>query len=585
MQNMGLLWKYLKHYKKLLITTLVLAAINQVFSLLDPQVFRLLIDRYATKAGQLSAEEFLRGVIFLLLAFIGVALVSRIAKNFQDYNVNVIVQKLGAGMYADSVSHSFSLPYAVFEDQRSGEFLQKLQSARTDAQKLIQNGINIMFISLVGVSFVLVYAFWVHWAIGLVYSLMVPLLGATTYFLSRKIQATQKRIITQTASLQGATTETLRNVELVKSLGLESQEIKRLNSVNTQILELELEKVKYVRAISFIQGTMVNGLRAMLMLLLLWLIFRQLITLGEFFSILFYSFFIFNPMAEFGTVATSFQEASASMSRLSQILKLTPEPRLDSPKRLVNLETIEFQGLGFHYPQALREALAGISLSLKGGNTVAFVGPSGSGKTTIVKLLVGLYTPTQGKIVYNNTDLREIDIINLRSRIGLVTQDTQLFAGTIRENLLFVRPQASDEECLKALEAAAGASILARAGTGLDTRIGEGGVKLSGGEKQRLAIARALLRDPDLIIFDEATSSLDSLTEEQITKTIQKVEKIKPGLITILVAHRLSTVAHADKIYVLEKGMIVEEGRHEELLQGGGLYAALWRQQVAAALE
>ncbi|OGE80996.1 MAG: ABC transporter ATP-binding protein [Candidatus Doudnabacteria bacterium RIFCSPHIGHO2_12_FULL_48_11] len=582
---MGLLWKYLKHYKKLLITTLVLAAINQVFSLLDPQVFRLLIDRYATKAGQLSAEEFLRGVIFLLLAFIGVALVSRIAKNFQDYNVNVIVQKLGAGMYADSVSHSFSLPYAVFEDQRSGEFLQKLQSARTDAQKLIQNGINIMFISLVGVSFVLVYAFWVHWAIGLVYSLMVPLLGATTYFLSRKIQATQKRIITQTASLQGATTETLRNVELVKSLGLESQEIKRLNSVNTQILELELEKVKYVRAISFIQGTMVNGLRAMLMLLLLWLIFRQLITLGEFFSILFYSFFIFNPMAEFGTVATSFQEASASMSRLSQILKLTPEPRLDSPKRLVNLETIEFQGLGFHYPQALREALAGISLSLKGGNTVAFVGPSGSGKTTIVKLLVGLYTPTQGKIVYNNTDLREIDIINLRSRIGLVTQDTQLFAGTIRENLLFVRPQASDEECLKALEAAAGASILARAGTGLDTRIGEGGVKLSGGEKQRLAIARALLRDPDLIIFDEATSSLDSLTEEQITKTIQKVEKIKPGLITILVAHRLSTVAHADKIYVLEKGMIVEEGRHEELLQGGGLYAALWRQQVAAALE
>src|SRR3989338_5168135 len=413
---------------------------------------------------------------------------------------------------------------------------------------------------------------------------MVPLLGATTYFLSRKIQATQKRIITQTASLQGATTETLRNVEFVKSLGLESQEIKRLNSVNTQILELELEKVKYVRAISFIQGTMVNGLRAMLMLLLLWLIFRQLITLGEFFSILFYSFFIFNPMAEFGTVATSFQEASASMSRLSQILKLTPEPRLDSPKRLVNLETIEFQGLGFHYPQALREALAGISLSLKGGNTVAFVGPSGSGKTTIVKLLVGLYTPTQGKIVYNNTDLREIDIINLRSRIGLVTQDTQLFAGTIRENLLFVRPQASDEECLKALEAAAGASILARAGTGLDTRIGEGGVKLSGGEKQRLAIARALLRDPDLIIFDEATSSLDSLTEEQITKTIQKVEKIKPGLITILVAHRLSTVAHADKIYVLEKGMIVEEGRHEELLQGGGLYAALWRQQVAAAL-
>ncbi len=578
---MSLLWNYLKQYKKLLFTTLVLATINQVFSLLDPQVFRLLVDNYALKIGSISSDEFLRGVLLLTLAVIGVALVSRIAKNFQDFYVNVIVQRLGTKMYADSVQHSFSLPYAVFEDQRSGEFLQKLQSARSDSQKLIQSFINIVFVSFIGIAFVLSYAFIVHWLIGLVYSLMLPALGLTTYYVSKTLQATQKKIIAQSASLQGSTTETLRNVELVKSLGLENQEIGRLNHVNDLILELELKKTKLVRAISFIQGTMVNGLRSALMGLMLWLLFESKMTLGEFFSLLFYSFFLFNPLAELATVATSFQEASASVGRLSEILKIRPEQKPEHPQTLHRIEKITLDQVDFKYPSAETRALTGINLGIEAGDTIAFVGPSGSGKTTVVKLLVGLYNPSSGRILFNGIDAQELDFVSIRNRIGLVTQDTQLFAGTIRENLLFVRPDATDEECVNALRAAAGQPILDRSGQGLDTRIGEGGVKLSGGEKQRLAIARALLRNPDLVIFDEATSSLDSITEEQITQTIQKVEKIRPGLITVLVAHRLSTVAHADRIFVLEKGQIVEAGRHDELLHKAGLYAALWRQQIA----
>ncbi|HYE22724.1 MAG TPA: ABC transporter ATP-binding protein [Verrucomicrobiae bacterium] len=578
---MSLLWDYVKKYKKILFGALILATINQVFSLLDPQIFRMLIDNYATKVGQIPSEEFLRGVLLLLLAAMGVAFVSRVAKNFQDYFVNVIVQRVGTGMYSDSVQHSFSLPYAVFEDERSGEYLSKLQKARTDSEKFITSAINILFLSLIGVIFVLTYAFFVHWAVGLGYALIIPLLGGSIFLISKRIKDAQAAVIKETASLAGSTTETIRNVELVKSLGLENQEIKRLNDVNNRILELELKKIRLVRTLSFIQGTMVNGLRSALMFLMLWLVFSQAITLGEFFSLLFYSFFVFSPLAEMGNVSQSYQEAKASMERLGEIFKTKPEEKPVNPVVIADVKDITFKNLGFSYGSSSQPAVQDINLSIKAGETVAFVGPSGSGKTTLVKLIVGLYKPTSGDLLVNGFSAKQLDPEKFRNRIGLVAQDTQLFAGTIRENLLFVNPFASDEECINALKSAAAHTIIERGDKGLDTKIGEGGLKLSGGEKQRLAIARALLRNPDLILFDEATSSLDSITEEEIVKTIKKVAKIRSDLITVLVAHRLSTVAHADKIFVLEKGKVVEDGTHDSLLAKQGLYYALWRQQIA----
>jgi ATP-binding cassette subfamily B protein len=580
---MALLLTYLKKHWRLVVLALLLAAVNQVFSLLDPLIFRYIIDNYATKFHQYTTSQFLRGVSLLLGAAVGVAFVSRVAKNFQDYYVNVVTQRTGAELYADGVERSLSLPYAVFEDQRSGETLGKLQKVRTDVEKFITAFVNILFTATVGIVFVTVYALKVDWVIAPAFILTVPLLGVISSVLSRKIKIIQKTIVAETAALAGATTESLRNIELVKTLGLARQEVNRLNSTTGKILKLELKKVRYLRSLSFLQGTAVNLLRTSILFLMLYLIFTQRITVGQFFSLFIYSFFVFGPLQELGNIINIYRETEASLANLQEILQIPAEAKPANPEPLGNLASLEFDGIAFQHRSANRPALSGVNFSLSKGETVAFVGPSGAGKTTLVKLLVGLYRPEQGAIRYNGIDSEQIDPDELRSQIGFVTQDTQLFSGSIRENLLFVRPEATDAECLEVLHRSAADSLLARADKGLDTLIGEGGVKVSGGEKQRLSIARALLRKPRLLVFDEATSSLDSITEEEITRTIREVGQ-RADVMTILIAHRLSTVMHAERIYVLERGSIVEQGTHTQLVAETGLYYALWRQQIGESL-
>lgn len=576
---MKLLYSYLKNYWPLVLLSLLLASVNQVFSLLDPYVFRKVIDNYVTKPHAYTRQEFFTGAGFLILLAMGAAFVSRTAKNFQDYYVNKITQKLGAKIYSDGLQHSLELPYQVFEDQRSGETLGKLQKVRTDTERLINAFINILFTSIIGVIFVGIYSLSVYPLIAPVYLGMIPLLGVLSSFLSKKIKKIQKIIVAETTALAGSTTESLRNIELVKSLGLAKQEINRLNSVTDKILQLELKKVKYIRSLSFIQGTCVNLLRNLLLFFMMYLVFTGKITVGEFFSLFIYSFFIFGPLQELGNIINIYRETEVSLNNFETILNTPKEPHPENPRLLNGLTRLKFEQVDFRHASGVTNALCDINFETGLGETIAFVGPSGSGKTTLVKLLVGLYRPKVGRILYNNIPESEISLDELRNQIGFVTQDTQLFSGTIKENLLFVNPKATDEEILDVLNKAACQPLLKRADKGIDTVIGEGGVKVSGGEKQRLSIARALLRKPTILVFDEATSALDSLTEEEITETIRDISKNR-NHISILIAHRLSTIMHADRIYVLEKGVIVEAGGHQDLIDAKGLYYAMWRQQI-----
>ena len=590
---MKLLLRYLSPYKWLVALALLLAAINQSFSMLDPYFFGRLLDKYGIHphevgyfdhnkfivTGVRSQSDFIWGVMGFLGILISVAMVSRIAKAFQDYFSNVVVQKFGAKIFTDGLRHSMKLPYQDFEDQRSGETLSILTKVRSDTERFIISFINVLFSILVGIVFISIYSFRLHWAIMPIYVVGIIFLSLLTSFLSKKIKVIQKNIVKETTMLAGSTTESLRNIELVKSLGLTGQEIDRLNKNTYKILGLELRKVKSIRTLSFIQGTFVNLLRQIIMFTLFWLVFGGQITAGQVLTLTFYSFFIFGPLQEIGNIILFYREAEASLNNFHNLMEKPSEPTPVTPEHIGDIEYLSFKNVSFKHQTAQFKALDNISFEVKQGESIAFVGPSGAGKSTLMKLLVGLYHTQDGHIFYNGIDSKNILFDELRGQIGFVTQDTQLFAGSIRENLLFVYPDATDDDLREALHKASCDNLLSRADNGLDTMIGEGGLKLSGGEKQRLSIARALLRHPHLLIFDEATSSLDSITEEDITNTIQQISAEKQQ-ITVMIAHRLSTIMHADRIYVLEKGQVIETGNHYELLVEKGLYYAMWRQQI-----
>ncbi len=582
---MKILFQYIKPFKSLVLLAFILAGINQTFSLFDPMIFGNLIDEFAKNpivdaAGhQRTQSDFLWGVSNMLLLLVGTAMVSRIAKAFQDYTVNVIIQKFGAALFTDGLKHSMQLPYQAFEDQRSGETLSILTKARADCEKFISYVVNVLFGIIVSVIFVSIYATRLHWSIIPIYIGGASLIAYVTNLLSKQIKVIQKNIVKETTSLAGTTTESLRNIELIKSLGLTTQEIQRLNNNTYKILALELKKVKNVRSLSFIQGTMVNFLRQVITFTLMWLIFNQILTVGQLISLQFYSFFIFGPLQEIGSIILSYRETEASLNNFDALMKKPIEQTPTNPIAVGDIQHLAFNQVGFQHQTANFKAIDNISFEAKKGETIAFVGPSGAGKSTLVKLLVGLYEPQEGQILVNDVHSKNIDMTGLRNQISFVTQDTQLFAGTIKENLAFVAPNATEEDMLVALTKASCSNILDKGGNGLATLIGEGGLKLSGGEKQRLSIARALLRHPHLLIFDEATSSLDSITEESITDTIRQLSAEREQ-ITIMIAHRLSTIIHATRIYVLEKGQVIEKGTHDSLLLEKGLYYAMWRQQI-----
>jgi ATP-binding cassette subfamily B protein len=593
---MKILLHYLSRYKGLVFVSFLLAALNTGFSLCDPILFGKLIDyvkgvfeKTAIKGNvdgvekilryNFSEREFILHLLMIIGGMIGVAMLSRIAKAFQDYTVNTVIQRFGADVYTDGLKRALQLPYQKFEDQRSGETLAVLEKVRIDSEKFISLFINVLFGVIVSVVFVMVYSISTYPKLVLIYIIGAILLSSLMSVLSKKIKLIQKTIVRETTALAGATTESLRNIELIRSLGLTNQEIRRLNITTQKILNLELKKVKSVRALSFVQGTFVNFLRQCILFTLIYLAFHTVLSMGQIITLQFFSFFIFGPLQELGNIIIAYREAETSLNNFEKLMNTPLEPKPANPIKINQIEELRFDHVSFKHQTARNNALTSISFDVKKGETIAFVGPSGSGKTTLVKLLVGLYLPAEGDILYNSISFKDLDIEEFRNQIGFVTQDTQLFAGSIRENLLFVSPNATDDEMKMAMEKASAYTLLSRAEKGLDTIIGEGGMKISGGEKQRLSIARALLRNPKLLVFDEATSALDSITEEQITNTVKQISANKEQ-INILIAHRLSTIMHADRIYVLEKGKIVEMGAHQQLVDDKGLYFAMWRQQI-----
>lgn len=576
---MQIVWKYIGPLRWWVALSLLLAAVAQVLTLVDPLIFGLIIDRYALNPEDRPDGELIRGALGWLLVAAGIALAARLSRTLQDYVLAMVVQKFGMQIFNDGLRQTLRLSYQEFEDRSSGQTMAMLQKVRTDTERFMYAFVNILFSSIVGLIFLVWYGITRHWLLIPVFFAGVLLLGGLTGVLSRKMRTIQRMVIRETAGMAGSITESLRNIELVKSLGLTYPEIRRLQERTRKIFDLEMQKAKKVRTLSFLQGTLINTLRQSILFILLWLIFRETLTTGELIATQFILNNVFGPLQDLGRIILNYREAQASMQLFDELMQKPVEKRPEDPVEMGLLENLRFEDVVFRHRTATENAVDHLDFEVKLGETVAFVGPSGSGKSTLVKLLVGLYTPIGGRICMNGIPVTDLRYNPVRRQIGFVTQDPQLFSGTIRENLQLVKSDATEEQMYEALRSASAMELMERSGEGLDTLLGESGLRVSGGERQRLSIARALLRGPRLFIFDEATSALDSITEQEITTSVRGVSGSDEHMV-ILIAHRLSTILHADTIHVLEKGRIVESGTHASLLEQKGLYYAMWRQQI-----
>lgn len=576
---MRALWTYLRPSRGWVLLSLLLATASQLLALYDPILLGRIIDRYATPPYTLTAAQRQQGALQLLGLAVLIATLSRLARAFQEYLTNLVVQRFGEQIFNDGVKQTLRLSYQEYAEQTSGETLSVLQRVRRDTERFINAFINILFSAVVGVGFLVWYGMTRHWALVPIFLIGLGVLGGLTGVLSAKIKTMQRSINRASNQLSGLITESLRNIELVKSLGLTFQEVRRLRQHTEQIFQLEMAKVRQVRSLSFLQGSALNLLKQSILFTLLWLIFHNVLSTGELISMQFISVGIFAPLQEFGTLILAYREAEAAMHNFSELMARPIEKKPESAIDIGPLHSLRFEQVVFRHRGARDNALDGVSFEARLGDTLAFVGPSGSGKSTLVKLLVGLYVPAEGEVYYNDHPAGRIWLNAARRQLGFVTQDTNLFSGTLRDNLTFVKADANQADILEALHKASCDALLSRCSQGIDTPIGEGGLKLSGGERQRLSIARALLRHPRLLIFDEATSALDSITEEDINTTVRALSAAREQ-ITLLIAHRLSTIMHADTIYVLERGKIVESGNHRDLVEQKGLYYAMWRQQI-----
>jgi ATP-binding cassette, subfamily B, bacterial len=580
---LALLASYVCVHRRVFLIALGCACVNQIFMMVDPLIFSRVLDDYVIQSHKRTTQDFLLGVGGWLCVMLAVALVAWAVKGVQTAMAFRLARQVSNHMYADSIGHSLKLPYAEFERRRSGDMVDRLQRMRREVDTFVTQAVSTLFTSFIGLVVVLIYAARIHWSILMFLLVAAPLVVSLSILLSQKVQKIQQEIVEESAALAASTTETLTNIELVKSLGLTGSEVLRFKASSNHILELELVKIRYARMFTFFHGAGVNLLRAGLILLLMYLLAAHRVTVGQFFSMFLYLYFILGPLQEFGTVISQYRDLESLLRGFLSLLAQPSEAAASHPALFSLLEKIQFDTVGFSYPTSQRPAVTGICFHADRGETIAFVGPSGAGKSTLVKLLSGLYEPSEGQVRFNDVPGSQTDWNALRNRIGLVTQETHLFAGTIRENLRFVSPDVTEEECLLAIRRAAAEPMLQRAPLGLDTVVGEGGMRLSGGEKQRLSIARALLRRPELLIFDEATSALDSLTEEEIAATIRNIAAAH-NTITIVITHRLATVVNADRIYTLDGGRIIEVGTHDQLIAKNGLYHDMWRRQSGRAM-
>ena len=581
MQNLLRFVKELRAYWRIMVLVAILTLINAALSLPFPKVVQYLTDHLSNTALQAREPVNLPAVFGIV---VGVALVSAIVGFYLSLCLTFLGQRFKLDMRRKLYAHMQSLSLGFFEKSQTGKLMSNITNDVAALDQLIGGSFVTIVQDSVTLIAVLLYLFSQNWQLALVSLIVYPIYILNYLAFIGKIKFTHHEMREQRDMMYGDLQEKLAGVQVVKSYAKERFEVRQFIGETRGIMDLNVR----IGAMSTGLWTIAELIGAVGTALLIWYGGRQVImgymTAGALMAFYGYiSGYLYGPTLRLIQINDQIARANAALWRIFKTLDT--KPNVNDAPNAVTMPTIQgnvhYDNIWFEYEPG-QPVIKGVNLEAKAGQMVAFVGQSGSGKTTLVNLLQRHYDVTKGKITIDGYDLRDVTLQTLRQQVGVVIQETILFNTTLRENIRYGKLDATDDEIAEAAKAANIHHVIEALPKGYDTKIGEDGTKLSVGEKQRIAIARALLADPRILILDEATSSLDSETEALIQEAL---DRLMAGRTCFVIAHRLSTIVKADKIVVMEKGNIQEQGSHAELLEQGGVYAGLYTQQFKVALD
>ncbi len=562
---------YYKPHRRLFYIDMFFALLISVFDLIFPIFSRSMINNIIPNGRMDLLVKWSVVMIFLfILRYISVYIVA--------YWGHLLGVRIEHDMRQDLFTHLQSLPLSFYDDNETGHIMSRIVNDLRDITELAHHGpedIFISFIMLVGSFFLLMR---IEWRLTLIVYSFIPII---IFFVARrrkKMMEAFSSIRVKMADINSQLENSISGIRVSKSFTNEDYEVEKFSEGNQEFSEARRKTYKVMAEFASGIGIMSSFLNLLVISLGGYFVYKDIIHIGDLFAYTLYVNFFMQPIKRLVDFAEQYQEGMAGFRRFIEIMDIKSDIlEKENPIKLENVQgDIKFENVSFKYKDGEDLVLNNLSLDIKPGQTAALVGPSGAGKSTLCHLLPRFYEIESGKIYVDGYDIRDLEIKNLREKIGIVQQDVFLFTGTIKENILYGKMNASDDEIVRAAKRASIHDYIMSLPNGYNTHIGEKGVKLSGGQKQRISIARVFLKNPPILILDEATSALDNETEIAIQKSLDDLSKDRT---TLIIAHRLSTIKNADKIYVLTSEGLKEEGSHEELLSKDGIYAKLYESQ------
>lgn len=570
------LLSYLSPYRAAMGIAIISLLFGSALGLVFPWIMQDLINSVFAQGDQKELNQ-------ITALLIGTFLVRSIFYYFQVYWLSFVGERVVVDLRSQVYSNLNRLSLRFYAERRIGELISRLSSDVTIVRTALTNNVatvlsqSVTFIGSLALMLIL------NWRLTLFILLLAPLVVASAFVFGGRLRKLSTQVQDQLADSTAIAEEALGNTRIVKAFGREPYEVQRYN----QQIERTFRATMHLAVVRSAFGPLITFLAFSSLAGILWFGGREVIagrlSAGALVAFLIYGINIAASIGAFSSLYTQLQEAAGAALRVFDLLD--EQPDISDHPAAIQLSVVQgclqFENVSFAY-LGVDHVLHNIDLTIRPGEVLALVGPSGAGKSTLFNLIPRFYDPTDGRITIDGVDLRMVTLASLRSQIGLVPQETQLFSGTVRENLLYGKLDASDEELADAARAANADEFIQQLPNGYETLVGERGVKLSGGQRQRIAIARAILKDPRILLLDEATSSLDSESEGLVQEALERLMRQRT---TVVIAHRLSTVQNADRIAVLDQGRLVELGTHAELFANNGLYARLYRLQFLGNLQ